>query len=445
MAPDVEICYVDANQSVDEHLETVAREKPSVYGLSFASPLSAVAKPLLRRVRAVIPDALIVCGGAHPTADPSAVLTESPADICCLGEAEETFAELVKQFLGRGQLATVAGIAYKQAQGEVAYTEPRPPVRDLDSIPPPAWDLVDPRRFWGLRHAKSWPCAEVVASRGCAFNCTFCANPVWNGTTPRVRRRSPAKISQEVELLYQRGVREVLIRAAHMNDNLEWAIKVFEALHALNHPDLYFQCNLRLDHITPDLAASMRRAGCWSCNVGLESGSQRVLDGIKKKIELSAAEAQLGTLKDHGIKVFAFLMLYQLWELEQGLQIETTREVFRSLCYVLSLRSRRLVNQMSWAFATPYPGSELYRICKKFSLLSPDWEQSLICLPDRMTISIPGLSKLEIVTARAAGLFVQALLNLSNRERYQLHTLGPNLKHGLMKVRHLLGVVAQSR
>ena len=443
--PDIGICYVDANQSVDQHLKTVARQKPSIYGLSFASPLSAVVKPLLRRVREVIPEALIVCGGAHPTADPLAVLKGSPTDICCLGEGEATFAELVEEFLGHGELATVGGIAYKHAEGEVAYTASRPPIRDLDSIPFPAWDLVDLRKFWGLRYAKSWPCAEVVASRGCAFNCTFCADPVWRGTTPRVRRRSPEKIAEEVDLLYHRGVREVFIRAAHMNDNLDWAIKVFEALHALDHPDLYFQCNLRLEHITPGLAGSMRRAGCWSCNIGLESGSQRVLDGIKKKIVLYEAGAQLRTLKDHGIKVFAFLMLYQIWELDQGLQIETTREVFQSLLYVLSLRAKKLVNQMSWSFATPYPGSDLYRICEKFGLLPHNWDQSLISLSDRMTISIPNLSKLEIVTARVAGLFIQGLLNLSNRERYQCHTIGPNLKHGLMKLRHLLGVFAQSK
>jgi radical SAM superfamily enzyme YgiQ (UPF0313 family) len=98
---DIEICYIDSNQSIGQHLDTVAQRKPSIYGLSFASPLSVVARPLLRSVREAIPGRLIVCGGAHPTVDPVAVLMGSPADICCLGEGEETFAELARRFSGR--------------------------------------------------------------------------------------------------------------------------------------------------------------------------------------------------------------------------------------------------------------------------------------------------------------------------------------------------------
>jgi radical SAM superfamily enzyme YgiQ (UPF0313 family) len=234
-------------------------------------------------------------------------------------------------------------------------------------------------------------------------------------------------------------VREIFIRADQMNDKLDWAIEVLDALHALHHPGLYFQCNFRLDHISPGLAASMRRAGCWSYSVRLKRGSQRVIDGIKKKIVISEAETQLRTLSDLGIKVFAFLMRYQLWETNDGLQIETTREVFQSLRLILSLRAKKLLNQASWAFATPYPGSELYRICEKYSLLPRNSDHWLISFPDKLTIFIPGLSKLEIVTARVAGLFVQALLNLSNRERYQRHAIGPNVKQGIMKFRHLFG------
>jgi radical SAM superfamily enzyme YgiQ (UPF0313 family) len=435
--PGIKILYLDANHSVEQHLKFVAQEKPSIYGLSFASPLYAAVKPLLRRVRQLLPETLVVCGGPHPTADPQGCLNDSPIDICCVGEGEETFTELVKTYLSGGDLTTVAGIAHKRNGKEVTFSAHRSFIRDLDSIPLPAWDLVDLRRFSGLRQAKSGPSTAMTASRGCAFNCTFCSNPIWKNATPWVRRRSPEMIAQEAELLYQRGIREIYIRSDLMNDKLDWAIGVFDALHVLNHPDLFFQCNLRLARITPDLAKSMRRAGCWSCNVGLESGSQRVLDGIKKKTKLSEVETNLRTLQQHGIKVFAFTMLYQVWESESALQIETTHEVFDSIRLVLSLRRKNLLNQMSWAYATPYPGSDLYRVCKKFGLLPHNFDEALIS-SDRMTIPIPGLSRREVAAARLAGLVAQALLNLSNRERYQRHVLIPNIKHCFMKLHHLL-------
>ncbi|MGB7516717.1 MAG: radical SAM protein [Candidatus Acidiferrum sp.] len=435
--PDVAITYLDANHSIEQHLLYLAQQKPAVYGLSFASPLNAVAKHILRKVREVLPEALIVCGGPQPTANPQDVLSGSPADICCIGEGEETFVELVRTFVHGGDVTRVAGIAYRGPNGDAVFTTRRPIIHDLDSIPLPAWDLVDLRRFRGLRQAKSGPSTAITASRGCAFNCTFCSNPIWKNATPWVRRRSPEKIAEEVELLYRRGIREIYIRSDLMNDKLDWAIAVFDALRDLDHPDLYFQCNLHLSRITSDFAKSMRRANCWLCNVGLESGSQRVLDGIKKKTKLAEVETRLQTLRDQGIKVYAFMMMYQLWESGQGLEVETTREVFQSVRLVLSLWSKRLLNQMSWAYATPYPGSDLYRVCKKYGLLPHNFDESMVS-SDVITIPIPGLSKFEIMVARLAGLFAQLLLNMSNRERYERHALIPNTKHAIVKLRQLL-------
>jgi anaerobic magnesium-protoporphyrin IX monomethyl ester cyclase len=434
--PEVEISYVDANHSLEEHLKYVVRVNPSIYGLSFASPLTTVAKRLLLRIRDVLPSALIVCGGPHPTAAPEDVLRETPADVCCIGEGEETFAALVQEHANGGNIFAVRGIAYKTEQGEIMRTPHREIIRDLDAIPLPAWDLVDLRRFRGLRNAKSGPSTAITASRGCAFNCTFCSNPIWKNATPWVRRRSPNAIAEEVELLYQRGVREIYIRSDLMNDKLDWAVGVFDALRGLNHSDLYFQCNLHLSRITTELAQSLRRSRCWMCHVGLESGSQRVIDGIKKKFKLSEVPNRLKILKDYGIKVEAFMMLYQLWESENKLQVETTREVFRSLRLILLLRWKGLVDQTSWAYATPYPGSDLYRVCRKFGLLPSNFDEALVS-SDKMTIPIPNVTRFEVITARIAGLMVQSGLNFSNRERFERHAIIPNLKHGVMKLRHI--------
>lgn len=434
--PHVDIIYLDANHSIDEHVSFVASHNPAVYGISFASPLWAVARPVLQKIREALPHVLIICGGPHPTADPEGVLASTPADVCCIGEGEECFTELVKTTLTGDDVSGVAGIAYRRADDAVVRTSHRQIIGDLDSIPLPAWDLVDLDRFSGLRQAKAFPSTAITASRGCAFNCTFCSNPIWKNATPWVRRRSPDSIAQEVELLYQRGVREVYVRSDLMNDKLDWAIQVFDALSALKHTDLYFQCNLHLARITPELASSMRRAQCWMCNVGLESGSQRVIDGIQKKFKLSGVESTLQNLKSEGIKVFAFMMLYQLWESEERLQTETTDEVFQSIRFVLSLWRRGLISQMSWAFATPYPGSDLYRVCKKYGLLPDHMDEALIS-SDRSTIRIPRASRFEIIVARIAGLATQALLNLTARERYQRQAVSQNMKHAHAKLHHL--------
>src|SRR5215471_19395382 len=155
--PEIQIVYLDSNNTVEEHLEFIAKEKPEIYGISFASPLYAFVKTFLPAVRERLPNSFLLAGGPHPTADPQGCLNDLPIDACCIGEGEETVTELVQAMLSGGDIGKVAGIAIRDDAGTIKYGPHRLFVRDINTFPLPAWDLVDFSRFSGLRQAKSNP------------------------------------------------------------------------------------------------------------------------------------------------------------------------------------------------------------------------------------------------------------------------------------------------
>jgi hypothetical protein len=219
-----------------------------------------------------------------------------------------------------------------------------------------------------------------------------------------------------------------------MNVDLDWSISVFNSIASLGHKDLYLQCNLRATPITHDLASAMRRANCWLCHLGIESGVQRVVNGIRKQITLTQVEEGLVTLRDHDIKAFAFMMLYQVWEREGKLEFETTAEVFKTLSYVVRLRSRRLIAGFGWAFATPYPGSELYAICEKHKLCLRSSGE--FANGNQIALRLPGIPKWEMGAAFACGVLLQAAIAMTSLDR--ITHLGANVTHAANKAVSLI-------
>jgi len=411
--PDVHVEYLDGRRAIGNHVDRVAALQPLVYGISFASPFARTAFNTINKVRTVAPATLIVCGGPHPTVDPESVFRECKADACCIGEGERTLSEFVHRVLRGKTVASTPGIAFRSADGRIQFGPERSPIASLDSIAHPAWDLVDFNDFPGFRPARATPTAAVIASRGCPFRCTFCSSPVWQRSRPRVRLRSPSDIAAEVETLHRRGVREVYLRSDEMNPTESWCIDVFNALRDLKLPSMVYQCNLTARNVSADVAVALRQAGCWLVNVGIESASARVLKGVRKPATLSDVDRALRSLKSAGIRVRAFLTLYQVWAEGDRLMVETSREVRSTLAYALRQRLAGRIHYMSWALATPHPGSELFRISRSHGLIREHANNSLGITPHEISMSLPGITPTEIAFHRSLGLGIQGLFAAS--------------------------------
>ncbi|MFH1462827.1 MAG: radical SAM protein [Pseudomonadota bacterium] len=275
--------------------------------------------------------------GAHPTAWPEAMLRRTGARGALLGEPEGPAADLCRAPDPRG----LPGLAWLE-DGELQRGPARPPV-DLDTLPPPAYDLLPGRAYRYELLVGDFMVFEL--SRGCPDACTFCSQAMYGRPW---RMRDPARVAAEVQLSRaHRGTRAAYFMDLEFTRAADHVRELCARLVSLGRP-LRWCCQTRVDLVDAPLLATMADAGCELVHFGVESGSQRVLDTLGKGIRLEEAERAVRLTREAGMRSAAFFML--------GFPGETRAEMAETLRF-----SRRLdPDYASFHVAVPYPGTGLY-------------------------------------------------------------------------------------
>jgi len=386
-----------------ETLREVDQFKPDILGISFYTMTVYGASALARQIKKRFPGIIIVLGGPHVTALPVETLRESGADFAVVGEGEEIFFQIVKTkangYPNRDiyALPGVYGIEKFGSREIVHSNEAAPFIQNLDSIPSPAWDLIDFSKYKGWFLSKQRPEATIFSARGCPYGCTFCSNMVWKLSRPVLRLRSPENIANEMEMLSRTyGIKEVFDQADEFNNSYQHALAVCAEIKRRSL-GMTWKTQLRVKPFTEELARAMAEAGCWYVHLGIESGNQETIDGIEKHILLSDVEETCRLLKKYHIKVFALFMLYNVWEKDGNLHYETSAMCLKTIQFARSLFKRRLIDYISWSVTTPYPGSKLYEIAGRHNLIRPElannweaWQKDELFM-----MSLPGITRKE--------------------------------------------------
>jgi anaerobic magnesium-protoporphyrin IX monomethyl ester cyclase len=430
-------CYLDGHRNLGELISALDRFSPDLFGVTISASTAILAYKTVNAVKERFPNIIVLVGGPHATADPKHVLDHCRADVVVRGEGEVTFCELIDHFSGDGKsLNEIDGISYRDGNGEIRHMNKRSLIKDLDDIPMPAWDCVhDFDAYPGMHFRKASPQSYILCSRGCPFDCNFCSNPVWKDNRPWIRLRSPEKIAQEVQWLYKLGIREIYLGADELNVKVDWAEEICDRIAALGHKDdLYFHIDARADNLTPRLASKMANINVWLAHLGIESGNQRTLDGIGKKVTLEEIIEACRMFQSVGIKVFGFLMLFHVWEDKEGnLNWETAEDVQNTINFVRRLFKERLLNYTSWQVATPYPGSRLWNTAVKHKLiLDPETYHGI----RTMSMNIPGVSEDDVKKAVRKGVALKTYYalrtgNINWREAF---------RRGRESMKNILGI-----
>lgn len=292
--------------------------------------------------------ATTIVSGSDASDHPEAYLSQG-ADFVLIGEGEATLGELVDTLWGRSSRAVehVAGLAYRDGTGALVHTPRRPFIKDLDSLPWPAWDLVDVenyRRLWKRRHG--YFSMNMATTRGCPYHCNWCAKPIYG---QRYAVRSPERVADEMSWLSS------TYRPDHVNfvDDIfglkpGW-VEAFADAVADQGVRLPFKCLSRADLLTDRVVTALRRAGCRTVWVGAESGSQRVLDAMEKGIRVEQIHAAARQLKERGIEVCFFLQF--------GYPGETLEDIEKTIKLVRDCRPDDVGISVSY----PLPGTPFYQ------------------------------------------------------------------------------------
>lgn len=347
---------------IEEVAQRIARLRPDYLGLSATTISVTNAARIATRVKELVPGVMTILGGAHVSAIPERTLDAFPSiDYGVVGEGEVSLFDLLARLEAGVPIDSVAGLAYRRA-GRV-HANPRAPyIDDLDALPPPAWDLLPdfPHRFRPtLFSYPRTPVATLITSRGCPFSCTFCDRST---SGRRGRMHSVESVLRLCGMLAERGVRHI-----NFLDDLFTVRKqrVIDLCHAfLDHGFTFtWSCNSHPNLLDFSTMQLMRRAGCWQIAYGIESGSQRVLDVVKREVRIPRMRETLRMTRAAGIRAKGYLMLGHPTEGFDSLA-ETAaflREVELDLCQITKF--------------TPYPGTPAYPTVREYGSFVEDWER----------------------------------------------------------------------
>lgn len=308
------------------------------------------------------PDRKIVIGGSVGTSIPQIILEKTEADIVCIGEGELTIVDIIEALKNGKDIAGVDGIWFKGDDGRIHINKNRAPIKDLDALPLPAWDLFPMEIYLknpvGAPNRNKWidggsdsevPLSmNLNATRGCPYQCIYCYHDFMGSG---YRHRSPKNIINEMRILYdQYGVRYF-----HFIDD-EFCLKksfVFDFCKELKgefNKNVSWGCAGRVNLMTEDLVAAMADSGCVLIGYGIESGSQKMLDIMKKGVTVQQAKDAIQLTKKYlGWADCSFMVGVP------GENRETIQETIE-FCKEVDLAPEVIF------FTTPYPGTELYRI-----------------------------------------------------------------------------------
>ncbi len=281
----------------------------------------------------------IVKGAPFLTYNTNTIYENPFIDYVIIGEAEFTLKEILEGVPNN----EILGICYRE-NFQPIKNEKRPFIENLDELPFPARHLVDNSIYRRPDNGKVQ--AVVKVARGCPFHCFFClATPV---SGAKVRKRSPENIVAELkECVEKYNIRNFLFWSDIFNLDREWTLELCKKI-IESGLKITWSSNTRADTMDDEMAKMMYKSGCRLVSIGVESGSQKMLDKIGKKITLDNIRNTVKILKKNKIKIYNYFVIGLPWETE-----ETVEETIK---FAIELDS----NFISFYTATPLPGTKYF-------------------------------------------------------------------------------------
>jgi radical SAM superfamily enzyme YgiQ (UPF0313 family) len=365
------IPYAEAAKGYQKYLEGLSDEQhpiwqeaedevrgfdPQLIGISCPTVKCEAALRIARLSKKINPEVKVVLGGCHPTVLADQVLANKAVDFVIRGEGELPLAQLAKALQDKTPLEGIPGLSYK-LDGRTHHHPRQQLIPSLDRLPHPAREA--------LRDAEGYDSEDmglIMGSRGCPFQCTYCASKNMWGR--RVRYRSAQNIIDEIRRVKQQfGTTQFSFEDDSFTTNPKLIGEFCRQLIS-RRLGISWSAITRINLLSEELISQMKRAGCNHIRVGIESGSDKVLKSTKKGITVEQMRAGAKILHRQGIYWSAYFMM--------GLPCETEEDILDTVKLMKEIKP----DYCTLSIFTPYPGTEIFEELKQQGLVSEDMDWS---------------------------------------------------------------------
>ena len=337
-------------------IDIIKKTRPSCVGISYLTPLKCVVERIAHLIKETDNDIPVIVGSFHPTFVPNDVMLNPDINFVVRGEGEIPLLHLIEVLKkDNPKLETVPGISYREKNGQVKHNPVAEIIHNLDELPFPARDLVMNCNY------DSYRLHSIITARGCPYTCSFCADRrLWGG---KVRRRSVGNVIKELKLLsdtYNMSCVDIVDGTFTFDRKYVKQFCRSIIQHKLN---IKWRCTARYDNLDEDLIQLMKKANCDGLYFGLESGSDRLLKTMGKKIAVSKILEISKLVYESGIPSAASILL--------GLPDESKEDIVETLKLMRKVKTDLLdVNSY-----IPLPGTPLYDAMSETERRNVDWRK----------------------------------------------------------------------
>jgi len=340
-----------------------------IFGISLMfSQDWVIHRSLIEKIKKKFPNIIIVAGGEHPTAIPEYVLKDCPSiDYIIRGEGEFSMMEFSYRLFNNKLANNIPGVCFVNEQNKFVNNGSSKRIEHIDKLPRPAWHLLNPENYFneyftsGLSRGRNMP---ILGTRGCPYQCTFCSSPtMW---TTRYIMRDTKELVDEIEWLiktYKANDFEFFDLTAIIKKN--WIMEFCNELKRRNLNNITWQLptGTRTEALDPEVMEAIYKAGCRAITFAPESGSERTLKAIKKRVRL---DRLLNSVKA-AVKIGHITRI----NLVIGFPHERISDCLKTIFFGIYSVFRYGVSDVNIAVFAPYPGSELFeelKVKKKFKM-----------------------------------------------------------------------------
>ncbi|MDP8256854.1 MAG: radical SAM protein [Candidatus Alcyoniella australis] len=355
--------------------------RPDIVCLSFNSHQRSFALRAAQQIKKTLPDALLIAGGVHATHAPQDVIDWPQIDVLVRGEGEGALVDLAGA-LRQGRPYDSIDNLWLRKDGEVIRNPLRPLIRDLDDLPLADRSIFDMQRILQV-NAYEMP---MMAGRGCPMHCTYCCNHalsrLYKDKGSYVRFRSVGNILEEIERLQ----RQYRIDTLYFEDD----IFTIKSRFAVDFAEAYrrrflipFRIYVRVEMVTRELLATLKRAGLYMVNIGVESGSERIRREVMKR-PMSNEQIEL---------VFQWCRELEIITRDFNI-VGVPGDDEQTIRETIELNQRVLPDQIQVSIFYPYPGTQLFDQCVEQGLYSG--EERTTYFENESVLELPTISRQRI-------------------------------------------------